>query len=64
MENLKFIELSNDEIMEVDGGMAPAALYALGFVCGCSPLAACVGIGCVVVGTGVYVYGRVKNHKK
>lgn len=30
-------EITNEEMLEVDGGMAPAAIYALGFVMGMSP---------------------------
>lgn len=51
--NNGFCELSDSEVFDVNGGMAPAAIYALGFAMGMTPagalavcgVAAAVGIG-------------------
>ena len=53
--NNALVELDQDELLNVDGGMAPAALYALGFVMGMSPLGACITLGCAVVAAGAGV---------
>ncbi|WP_294674995.1 hypothetical protein [uncultured Ruminococcus sp.] len=61
MENVMtkgFAELSASEMNEVEGGGVTAAIYALGFVFGCSPLGAiciCVGVTAAAVGAGVLV---------
>lgn len=57
-----FCELSQKELEIIDGGMPPAALYALGFVCGTTPLAACIGLGLVVVGGITYAVAK-STHK-
>lgn len=53
----EFLELSQNEIEMIDGGGAVAAVYALGFVMGMSPLGALcvVGAGAVAFGAGVYI---------
>lgn len=54
----KFNALTMEEMMAVDGGGAVAAVYALGFVFGCSPLGAlciCGGIALASVGAGIAV---------
>lgn len=46
------------EANEIDGGGVTAAVYALGFVFGCSPLGAiciCVGVTAAAIGGGVLV---------
>lgn len=54
LRNNSFEPLQEDELFKVDGGMAPAWLYAAAFVAGVSPLALCVGTGLVVAGVIVY----------
>jgi len=54
--NRNFEELTLYEVNEVNGGMAPAALYALGFVFGCSPAGAiAICVGAVAAGVGIAV---------
>lgn len=43
-----FCELSNNEMIETEGGMAPAIVYALGFVMGVSPAGALAVCGAAV----------------
>ena len=53
-----FYEMSEKETREVDGGGVVAAVYALGFVFGCSPLGAlciCGGVAVASVAAGVAV---------
>ena len=46
-----FCELSVNELTDTSGGMAPAIVYAAGFVLGTSPLTAvAIGVGAVSVG--------------
>lgn len=52
-------EITNEEMLEVDGGMAPAAIYALGFVMGMSPTGALAVCG-VTVAAGIAV--AIKCH--
>lgn len=50
-----FEALDQQEMLKVDGGGAVAAVYALGFVFGCSPLGAlciCGGIAVAAVAGG------------
>jgi len=47
-----FCEMNEKEIMCVDGGGAVAAVYALGFVFGCSPMGALCICGGVAVASG------------
>ena len=56
-----FVELDEREAMNVDGGMAPAWLYALGFVASTTPLNVCIGAGLVVVGTAAWIYGASRH---
>lgn len=51
-----FCEVTQDELRVIDGGMAPAFLYALGFIASAPPLAVCIGIGLVLVGIGFCIY--------
>lgn len=53
--NNSLVELNQDELQNVDGGMAPAALYALGFALNMTPLGACITVGCAIVAAGVGV---------
>lgn len=59
MENVmsnSFQELSIAEAQSVDGGGPVAAVYALGFIFGCSPLGAlCIVGAAVVVGVGIAI---------
>lgn len=61
MEMIKtngFCEMTKDEMTSVDGGGFTAAVYALGFAMGCSPLGAiciCVGATAAAVGGGILV---------
>ena len=57
-----FCEMTQKEKMEIDGGMAPAAIYALGFICGTTPLAACIGLGLVAVGGVVYAVSKTTHN--
>ena len=43
--NENFCEMSNNEMIEAEGGVAPAIIYAAGFVMGMSPAGALVVIG-------------------
>lgn len=46
--NQKFNELSKEKMIQIDGGMLPAAVYALGFVMGMTPAGALVVCGATV----------------
>lgn len=46
--NENFCELSNNEMIETEGGTGPAIVYALGFVMGMSPAGALAVCGAVV----------------
>jgi hypothetical protein len=61
--NQNFLELSREESENINGGMAPAALYALGFVMGTNPLTALVACGgAVVAGVGgAIAYSKAKK---
>ena len=48
--NEKFCVMTQEDELMVDGGIAPAALYALGFAMNMSPLGALCVCGAVVVG--------------
>ena len=52
-----FVEVSQDEMMAVDGGGVVAAVYALGFVMGMTPLGAIAvcAVGAVALGAGIYI---------
>lgn len=50
----RFEELSYDEAQAVDGGGVVAAVYALGFIMGMSPLGALIVCG-VAIGAGIAV---------
>lgn len=53
-----FCEMKEKEIMCVDGGGAVAAVYALGFVFGCSPMGAlciCGGVAVASVAAGIII---------
>ena len=59
----KFCELSANELTETSGGMAPAIIYAAGFVLNTSPLGAvtiCVG----AVSVGIALASAGKKSKK
>ena len=50
--------MNEKEIMCVDGGGAVAAVYALGFVFGCSPMGAlciCGGVAVASVAAGIII---------
>jgi len=50
-----FVDLDDQEMMDVDGGGVVAAVYALGFVFGCSPLGAlciCAGVAVAAAAGG------------
>ena len=51
MNNSKFMELSNEEIMEVEGGV----------IC---TTCALIAIGCGVVGAGVGMFAAYRSRKK
>jgi hypothetical protein len=55
--NTGFAELNNDEMMMVSGGMAPAVIYALGFMFACAPVyVVAAAVVCVVaIGIGIAV---------
>ena len=57
LTNTQFAALSNEEMMDVEGGGFTAFIYALGFIAGTSPLMVCVGAGLVVAGAGCCIYG-------
>lgn len=59
-----FCELSVNELTGTSGGMAPAIIYAAGFVLNTSPLVAVsVGVGAVSVGIALATAGK-KSRKK
>ena len=50
----EMMNLTEEELQVCDGGMAPAAIYALGFVMGTSPAAALAICGAAAVaGVGI-----------
>lgn len=60
--NKTFSNLSMSELETVNGGMAPAALYALGFVMHTNPLTAIVACGgTIAVGIGAAVISSKKK---
>jgi len=58
-----FSNLSNYELETINGGMAPAALYALGFVLHTSPLNAILVCGGLVA-TGIVAANLNTKNKK
>jgi hypothetical protein len=42
MSESKFIEMDENEVCQIDGGGPVAAVYALGFVMGMSPMGALI----------------------
>ncbi len=59
MNNTAFTELDSRELQAVDGGWVHAAVYALGFVMGMSPLGACcVVAGCAAAGVAVALLSK------
>lgn len=52
-----FSNLTEEEMVSVDGGGVVAAVYALGFVMGMTPAGALatVVIGAVALGAGIYI---------
>lgn len=53
--------LSKEEMLLISGGMAPAVLYAAGFIFGVTPLTVCVVAVVAVAAVGVGVYCGVKG---
>ena len=59
-----FSNLSMSELKTINGGMAPAALYALGFVMHTNPLAAIAACGgTIAAGIGAAVISSKKKDK-
>ena len=57
-----FYELSVNELTEESGGMAPAVVYAAGFVLGTSPLTAvAIGVGAVSIGVALAISDKKSN---
>lgn len=64
LKSLGFQEMSDNELEEVNAGGIKAAVYALGFVMGMSPLAAlCVCGGVIAAGVAVGVMVNRANKK-
>lgn len=59
-----FCELSVNELTNTSGGMAPAIVYAAGFVMGTSPLVAvAIGVGAVSAGVALATAGKRSKKK-
>ena len=59
-----FSNLSNFELENINGGMAPAALYALGFVLHTNPLTATIACGGLIFAGASAAVISIKKKKK
>ena len=59
-----FRELSVSEVTDTSGGMAPAIIYAAGFVLNTSPLGAVtIGVGAIATGVALAAAGKKSKNK-
>jgi len=60
-----FCNVSDEELTDISGGMAPAIVYAAGFVMGTTPLVAvAVSVGAVSGGIALAAYGKKHKNKQ